>query len=242
MTDLAVESLSFARGGATVLDGVSFVMAPGEMVALLGPNGAGKTTLLRLVLRLLRPRSGQVLLGGRPIAGMTRRTLATHLAYVPQGHGVAFPYRVRDVVALGRLAGGAMLAPAVPAADRAAAEGAMARLAIGHLADRSYAALSGGERQAVLIARALVQGARLLVLDEPETGLDYGQQQRLSDLLRQLAAEGYGILATTHDPLRAARTFSRAILMREGRIVADGAAAETLSAQAIAALYRGNGG
>ncbi len=234
-----VDALSFVRGGRTVLDKVSFAMAPGEMVALLGANGAGKTTLLRLVLRLLQPRSGRVLLDGHPIAGMTRRALATHLAYVPQGHGVAFPYRVRDVVALGRLAGGAMLAPVVPAADRVAADHAMARLAIGHLAGRSYAALSGGERQAVLIARALVQGARLLVLDEPETGLDYGQQQRLSDLLCRLAAEGYGILATTHDPLRAARIFSRAILMREGRIVADGPAAETLSVQAIADLYRG---
>ncbi|GAA4494640.1 ABC transporter ATP-binding protein [Gluconacetobacter tumulicola] len=237
MTGLVVDSLSFARGGRTVLDGVSFGMQAGEMVALLGPNGAGKTTLLRLVLRLLRPRSGRVLLDGRAIAGMTRRVLATHLAYVPQGHGVVFPYRVRDVVALGRLAGGAMLAPVVPAADRDAAEQAMARLAIGHLADRSYAALSGGERQAVLIARALAQGARLLVLDEPETGLDYGQQQRLSGLLRGLAGEGYGILATTHDPLRAARIFSRAILMREGRLVADGPAAEMLSAQAIADLY-----
>ncbi|GBQ26128.1 ferrichrome ABC transporter ATP-binding protein [Gluconacetobacter sacchari DSM 12717] len=242
MTGLVVDALSFARGGRTVLDGVSFVMGPGEMVALLGPNGAGKTTLLRLLLRLLRPRSGRVLLDGRPVAAMTRRVLATHLAYVPQGHGVVFPYRVRDVVALGRLAGGAMLAPVVPAADREAAEQAMARLAIGHLAGRSYAALSGGERQAVLIARALAQGARLLVLDEPETGLDYGQQQRLSDLLRRLAAEGYGILATTHDPVRAARIFSRAILMREGRIVADGVAADALSARAIADLYRGNDG
>ncbi|MFS3134979.1 ABC transporter ATP-binding protein [Gluconacetobacter sacchari] len=242
MTGLVVDALSFARGGRTVLDRVSFVMGPGEMVALLGPNGAGKTTLLRLLLRLLRPRSGRVLLDGRPVAAMTRRVLATHLAYVPQGHGVVFPYRVRDVVALGRLAGGAMLAPVVPAADREAAEQAMARLAIGHLAGRSYAALSGGERQAVLIARALAQGARLLVLDEPETGLDYGQQQRLSDLLRRLAAEGYGILATTHDPVRAARIFSRAILMREGRIVADGVAADALSARAIADLYRGNDG
>nr|WP_220790328.1 ABC transporter ATP-binding protein [Gluconacetobacter takamatsuzukensis] len=234
---MAVEDLSFVRGGRWVLEGISFAIAGGEMVALLGPNGAGKTTLLRLVLRLLQPRSGRVLLDGRPISGMSRRELATHLAYVPQGHGVVFPYRVRDVVALGRLAGGAMLAPVVPVADREAAELAMSRLAIGHLADRSYATLSGGERQAVLIARALAQGARLLVLDEPETGLDYGQQQRLAELLRQLAGEGYGILATTHDPLRAARLFSRAILMREGRLVADGPAAEMLSAAAIADLY-----
>ncbi|MBB2199420.1 ABC transporter ATP-binding protein [Gluconacetobacter sp. 1c LMG 22058] len=237
MTELVVDRLSFARGGRGVLEGISFAIRGGEMVALLGPNGAGKTTLLRLVLRLLQPVSGRVLLDGRSISGMTRRALATHLAYVPQGHGVVFPYRVRDVVALGRLAGGTMLAPVVPAADREAAEQALARLAVGHLADRSYAALSGGERQAVLIARALVQGARLLVLDEPETGLDYGQQQRLSDLLRRLAAEGYGILATTHDPLRAARIFGRAILMREGRIVADGPAGDILSARAIADLY-----
>jgi iron complex transport system ATP-binding protein len=237
MTRLAVESLSFARDGRRIVDDVSFAVQPGQMVALLGPNGAGKTTILRLVLRLLRPQGGRITLDGRPIAGMTRRDVASRIAYVPQGHRVAFPYRVRDVVALGRLAAGTPVSPFVSAADRAAAQQAMAHLAIGHLADRSYAALSGGERQSVLIARALAQGARLLLLDEPETGLDYGQQLRLFDLLRRLAAEGYAVLATTHDPLRAARVFTRAVLLRDGRLVDDGPAAEVLSATAIAGLY-----
>nr|AAY90139.1 ABC-type Fe3+ transport system ATP-binding component [Gluconacetobacter diazotrophicus PA1 5] len=189
MTHLVVESLSFSRDGRRVLDDVSFAMRAGEGVALLGPNGAGKTTYPAPVLRLLRPRAGRILLDGQPIMGMARRDLASRVAYVPQGHAVAFPYRVRDVVALGRLAAGTMVSPFVSAADRAAAGQAMDHLAIGHLADRSYAALSGGERQSVLIARALAQGARLLVLDEPETGLDYGQQLRLFDMLRRLAGE-----------------------------------------------------
>ncbi|GBQ36622.1 ABC transporter ATP-binding protein [Gluconacetobacter azotocaptans] len=236
MTVLAMEGVGFSRDGRPILQDASFAVGAGEMVALLGPNGAGKTTVLRLLLRLLYPGTGKVLLDGRSLARMRRRELASRVAYVPQGHAVTFPYKVRDVVALGRLAA-TMFSPVVSAADRAAADAAMGHLAIGHLAERSYAALSGGERQGVLIARALAQGARILVLDEPETGLDYGQQRRLFDLLRHLAAEGYAVIATTHDPLRAARTFTRAILLRRGRIMNDGPAGQVLSEQTIEALY-----
>ncbi|WP_323991367.1 ABC transporter ATP-binding protein [Nguyenibacter sp. L1] len=237
MSGLEARQVGFRRQGRWVLEDVSLTLRPGELVALLGPNGAGKTSLLRLLLRLSRPDAGRILLDGRDIAGLTRRHLAGRVAYVPQGHAVAFPYRVADVVALGRLAGGTMLAPFASAADHRAAAEAMARLAIGHLAERAYVTLSGGERQSVLIARALAQGARLLVLDEPEAGLDYGQQRRLFGLLRDLAAGGYAILATTHDPLRAARVFSRAVLLRGGRVLADGPAAAILSEDAISDLY-----
>ncbi|GBQ85363.1 ferrichrome ABC transporter ATP-binding protein [Gluconacetobacter johannae DSM 13595] len=236
MTVLAMDRIGFSRDGRPILQDVSFAVGAGEMVALLGANGAGKTTILRLLLRLLHPGRGKVLLDGRSLAGMGRRELASRVAYVPQGHAVTFPYKVRDVVALGRLAE-TMFSPIVSAGDRAAADAAMGHLAIGHLADRSYAALSGGERQGVLIARALAQGARILVLDEPETGLDYGQQRRLFDLMRHLAGEGYTVIATTHDPLRAARTFTRAILLRRGRIMEDGPAGQVLSEQTIATLY-----
>ncbi|MBB2201373.1 ABC transporter ATP-binding protein [Gluconacetobacter tumulisoli] len=236
MTVLSMDRVGFSRDGQPIVQDVSFAVGEGEMIALLGPNGAGKTTILRLLLRLLRPDKGKILLDGRSLAGLRRRDLASRIAYVPQGHAVIFPYKVRDVVALGRLAD-TMFSPVASAADRAAADAAMGHLAVGHLADRSYAALSGGERQGVLIARALAQGARILVLDEPETGLDYGQQRRLFDLLRHLAAEGYAIVATTHDPLRAARTFARAILLRQGRIMDDGPAVTVLSEQSIATLY-----
>jgi len=147
---------------------------------------------------------------GRPIGSFTQRQLAQAVAYAPQSHTPAFPYLVKDVVQLGGLAQS-------PFGLRKADDEtgfvvtALESLAIAHLAERPYTELSGGERQAVLLARALAQKARILILDEPETGLDYGQQKRFLNLPRRLASEGYCILTTTHDPLRARDTFDRAL-------------------------------
>ncbi|MFT8635165.1 ABC transporter ATP-binding protein [Novacetimonas hansenii] len=235
-TVLDVRRVGLRRNGRCVLDDVSLSIMAGRMTGLLGPNGAGKSTLRRVLLGVVRPYAGQVLLDGRDLSQWHRREVAHRIAYVPQGHISLFPYTVRDVVALGRVS-------YTPFARKVGAEGAaivadaLVRLSIGHLAARSYTDLSGGERQAVLIARALAQGGRILVLDEPETGLDYGQQQRLYALLRELADDGYAIVATTHDPVRAAVAFDHALLLRCGRVMRDGPAAQVLDAQGIARLY-----
>lgn len=233
---LGMHHVGLHRQGRRVLDDVSLEIGAGRMTGLLGPNGAGKSTLLRLLLGLLRPDTGRVVLDGRDLSTCARREIARRIAYVPQGHMSLFPYIVRDVVALGRVSY-SPFARHVGREDMAIVAEALERLSISHLAERPYTDLSGGERQAVLIARALAQGGPILVLDEPETGLDYGQQQRLYGLLRELATDGYAIMATTHDPLRAAVAFDHAVLLRHGRVMESGPAAQVLDAEGIARLY-----
>lgn len=233
---LVARGLCHRIGGRIVLDDVSLALADGDLAALLGANGAGKTTLLRILLGLQHPGSGQVLLDGRPLGTIRRAAIAQRLAYVPQAHVPVFPYRVGDVVALGRLAG-ATFGRGLSPDDRRIADAALQRLGIARLADRPYTQLSGGERQSVLIARALAQGARILILDEPATGLDFGQQLRLSAMLRSLANEGYAILSTTHDPLRARTAFDRVVMLQQGRVIEDGPAALTITDDAIRRLY-----
>lgn len=233
---LRARDLCFAYRQRPVLSGANLTLGPGEVVALLGVNGAGKSTLLRLLLGLIRPSSGAVLLEGRPIQSWRPREVARRLAYVPQAHVAPFPYSVREVVLLGRLpTRGLFRAP--DRADRAAADAALEHLGIAHLAARPYTEVSGGERQLALIARALAQGARLLVLDEPATGLDFGHQLRLLDRLGALAGEGYGVLMTTHHPEHALMAATRVLLMRAGRVEAEGAPREVVTPARVQALY-----
>lgn len=233
---LAARDIRFAYHGRPVLSGASLALGAGELVCLLGSNGAGKSTLLKVMLGLLRPGQGTVTLDGRPLAGQDRRQLAQRIAYVPQVHVATFPYTVLRVALMGRLpATGILRAPG--AADLARVRRALEHLGIAHLADRVYTEVSGGERQLTLIARALAQEARLLVMDEPLAGLDYGNQMRLLDRLEQLAADGYGVLMTTHDPNQPLTGSQRVALLDDGRITADGAPGEVLTPDAIHRLY-----
>lgn len=233
---LEARDLHYGWRGRLVLQGVNLRLAPGEVLSLLGANGAGKTTLLRLLLGLLSPLRGEVLLAGRPLGDYRRQALAQQVAYVPQVHVTPFPYTVREIALLGRLpSSGLTRAPS--AADHALVDQVLARLAIGELAERPYTEISGGERQLTLIARALVQGARVLVFDEPVSGLDYGHQLRLLEHLRQLAADGYAIVKTTHHPEHALLASTRVALLRDGRIDADGPPATVVTPAAIERLY-----
>ncbi len=234
---LRASGLCFERSGRRVLDGIDLTLAAGDILALLGVNGAGKTTLLRCLLGLLRPTVGHVSLSGTPLTRWSRAQLACHLAYVPQAHVAPFPFSVREVVSLGRLPhhGAFGVASAV---DIEAVEQAIEQLGIGALAERPYTELSGGERQLTLIARALAQGARLLIMDEPVSGLDFGHQIRLLRRLEHLAAEGYGILKTTHHPDHALHCASRVAVLDQGRIVVDDVPDKVLTAERIRCLYQ----
>lgn len=233
---LQASRLTFAYHNQPVLDGINVSLAPGEIVCLLGCNGAGKSTLLRLLLGLISPSQGEIHLGGQALNQYSRPQLARLLAYVPQCHQPPFPYPSEQVVMLGRLPHGHLLKSPSPA-DSEVVHTAMSRLGISHLRHRPYTELSGGERQLVLIARAMAQGARLILMDEPVNGLDYGNQYRLLGTLRRLAAEGYGILLTTHHPEHVLFCASRALLMQGGRIIADGAPEQVLEPALLAQLY-----
>lgn len=228
--------LAFDRDARTVLDGASVTIGAGEVVALLGANGSGKTTLLRLLMGFLRPARGRVFLHGAALEALGRRIIAQKIAYVAQMHAAPFPFLVRDVVALGLLPRTGWFG-ATQAADAERVDEVMGRLKISHLADRPYTEISGGERQLALVGRALAQGAEILVLDEPMTGLDYGAQLRLIALLRALAAEGRGIVMSTHHPEHAHWACDRVALLEQGRIGAEGPPDEVLTTAAIEKLY-----
>jgi len=233
---LRLRDLHFSYHGRIVLEGTSFSIDHGEIVSLLGANGAGKSTLLRLAIGLLKPSSGEVLLQGHPIKNLTRKAIARSLAYVPQAHVAPFPFEVREVVMLGRLAeNGLFRGPS--RTDQMIVTQSLEQLGIAHLAQRPYTQVSGGERQLALIARALAQGARLLVLDEPATGLDYGHQIRLLQKLKQLRGEGFGILMTTHHPDHAVSVSTRVIALKHGRIMRDGAPSDVVTSDTIFELY-----
>lgn len=233
---LRARGIRHGWGNRQVLRGVDLELRSGELVALLGRNGAGKSTLMRLMLGLDRLQHGTVELDGRPVGSMNARERARLLAYVPQGHLAPFPYTVRSVVELGRLPATGLFGR-LSAGDRDHATRAMETMAITGLAERPYTELSGGERQMVLIARALAQGARLLLMDEPVSALDYGNQLRLLARLEVLAADGIGVLFTTHHPDHARSVCSRASLLDHGAIIADGPPETVITKQSLAALY-----
>lgn len=233
---LEASHVRFQYGQRDILSDASLSIAAGEIIALLGCNGAGKSTFLRILLGLLAPHAGSVVLDGKALSAYRPRELATRIAYVPQVHVTPFPYTVRDVVLLGRLpANGILHAPS--RYDIELVEDMLSRLDIVHLAGRPYTDISGGERQLTLLARALVQGARILIMDEPMNGLDYGRQIRLLERLQHLAADGYAILMTTHHPEHALLAATRVAVLTHGRIDADGPPSDIVTPATIRKLY-----
>lgn len=234
---LEAQGLQYKIGSRWVLNDIALSIQPGDNIALLGANGAGKSTLLRILLGLLRAHGGEVLLDGKPQTSLKRRAIARIMAYVPQNHTPSFPFSVRQIVVQGRLPlNGLGQAPGRD--DYAATERALMDMGIEALAQRTYTELSGGERQLVLIARALVQQARLIVLDEPVTGLDYGHQLRLLQHLEKLADQGLAILSSTHRPEHALASANRAWVLDQGHLIADGTPRDVINAALIERLYQ----
>ncbi len=233
---LEARDLRFQFDKRDVLRGVNLVIEPGEVVSLLGANGAGKTTLLRLLLGLASPLQGEVLIGGTPLASLSRRQIAMRVAYVPQVHMTPFPYTVREVVTMGRLPKGSLLS-SPSELDHGVVRTVLEKLDIWHLVDRIYSGISGGERQLVLIARALAQEAPMLILDEPLANLDFGYQAVLAQHLKGLAKDGHTILMTGHDPQFAYHTSSRVALLIDGRLEQDGPPQKVLTSATMQRLY-----
>lgn len=233
---LCVNNLSFSYGLRQVLRNVSFQAQRGEVLSVLGPNGAGKSTLFRCMLGLLTPTSGGTQIDGRDVAHMGASQLSRAIAYIPQSHNPVFNFSVLDMVLMGTTAQlGRFSAPG--AAQRAQAEEALAQLGIAHLRDRGYCRISGGERQLVLIARAMAQQARILVMDEPSASLDFGNRLRVMETVGKLAQEGYAVIQSTHDPEQAYRYSHRILALYGGQVAAFGTPQETMKNTLISQLY-----
>jgi iron complex transport system ATP-binding protein len=228
-----------APGFNEVLHDVDLRVRAGELVSVLGPNGAGKTTLARVVSGVLRPSRGAVEIGGRPVSSLSRREVAHRLAVVPQEGTVPFPYEVHEMVSMGRAP---RLGPLgrLGEADRAAVRRALEQLGLTDLAARRYPTLSGGEKQRVLLARALAQEAPALLLDEPTAHMDLGHRlfafEQIRDWVDEIPAER-GALVVSHDLSLAARFADRVLVLHRGHLAAEGSPAEALTAELIARVY-----
>lgn len=240
---LELRDLTLDYGSRRALDAVSARVGAAELVALLGPNGAGKSTLLRAVSggtgggANATRREGQVLIDDVPLDEYDRVSLARSIAVVPGQTRVAFPLRVEELVALGRIPHEhPLLGPRV--ADRAAIDAAIERVGIAALRGRDVRELSLGERQLCVLAMAIAQAPRLLLLDEPTVHLDLRHQVAVMELLRDLTTrEGVTVVAVMHDVNLAAHFFDRLLLLDHGRLVADGGPSEVLSPARIRAVY-----
>lgn len=233
---LAAQGLAYGYPGRRIGNEVTLELGAGEVLCLLGPNGSGKTTLFKTLLGLLPVQGGAVLLDGRDVRKLQRDEMARLLSYVPQAHGAFFPYTVREVVLMGRTVHlGLFAAPS--ARDHAAALDAIRRMGVAHLADATYTRISGGERQLVLIARALAQDARMVIMDEPTANLDFGNQVRVLERIRMLADEGIGVLLSTHDPDHAFLCADRVAMLRDGALLACGVPKEVMTAAQLQQLY-----
>jgi iron complex transport system ATP-binding protein len=218
---LAVSDLAFGYSGRVVGEAPSLALGAGEILCLLGPNGGGKSTLLKTLLGLLRPLRGAITVDGDDTAAWSARRRALAFGYVPQSGGGQFSFTVGEMVLMGRTAHrGVFAAPSVR--DRLIAEAALATLGIAGLGGRDWLRLSGGERQLTLIARALAQEARILVLDEPTANLDFGNQVRVLAELREVARRGLAVIFATHHPEQAFACADSVAILHDGRLDAIG--------------------
>ena len=236
---LIVENISFNYGQNQVLKDLSFELKEGVYCCLLGSNGVGKSTLFRLVLKLNENFSGEIFVDGENIRQKTIKEMARKIAYIPQSHSPIFDYKVKDVVLMST-AGAGNFFSSPKKEDEIKVQEALERLGIGHLAEKTYTRISGGERQLTLIARAMAQGSKMFIMDEPTSNLDYGNQIRILEILRQLAREGYTILQSTHQPDHAFLYADHVIVLEDSQILAEGSPKSVLTKEVIQSIYRIN--
>ena len=234
---LQLENASVALGGRAVLHDITAELASGDTIVVVGPNGAGKSTLVRALAGLVAPSAGTVRCMGHDPAKVDRRVIARELAYLPQHYELAFPYAVEEVVLMGRYSRQRGFGLATDA-DLAAAHDAMTACDVAELATRRFDELSGGEARRVILAQAVCQGARCLLLDEPTAGLDPAHARAVFEMVRRRCDDGSaGAVIVTHDLDLALRHGRTMWLVADGRITARGAPADVLASEATRAAF-----
>jgi len=234
---ISVEGLCFNYPRhPNLLNGISFSIDKGDILCLLGPNGTGKTTLLRCLLGINKISQGRILVGDREVHKMSARELARMVAYVPQATNMVFPYQVIDMVIMGRSPHiGIMSVPSDE--DIEDARQALLKAGIAHLENSLFSEISGGERQLVLIARALAQQSDILIMDEPTASLDYGNQARILEIINELSRQGYSIIMTTHFPNHAFLACNKVAILKGGKILAMGCPDDIVTENNLSELY-----
>lgn len=231
-----IKDLSFSYGKKQILFNMDFHADDGDLTAVLGPNGAGKSTFFRSILGFLKPSSGNILLNGKDITSLSRSDIAKEIAYIPQTISTVFNYSVLDTVLMG-ITHTLKAFRSPDASQKARALEILDQLGIAHLAYSGCGNISGGERQLVLLARALIQDARILLMDEPTANLDYGNQYKVMQRISGLAEQGYTVIFSTHDPNQALLHSNRIFVMKKGRSVINGSPSEVLTEKNLSELY-----
>ena len=231
-----VERVNFSYGSHVVLRDLTFHIPDNTLVNVLGPNGVGKSTLFRCILCLNRNWEGGITVNGKDLRALSIRDRASEIAYIPQSHAPVYNYEVIDVVLMS--AGGNIGLFGTPKRchlDRAWE--ALERVGIAHLGHRPYTQISGGEQQLVLIARAIAQDARTIIMDEPTSALDYGNTVRVLSCVRQLAREGMSIVQSTHQPDQAFLYSDKTLVIADGRVLAFGDPKDVITKELVSAIY-----
>jgi iron complex transport system ATP-binding protein len=237
MIGLDINQVDFSYFDGLVLEDINLSVKAGEMVGLLGPNGSGKSTLIKLASGILKPKRGEIRLDGNCIASMSRRFIAGNVAVVPQQFHMPFSFTAAEVVMLGRTPFFKALADESEE-DRQVVDNSLGLVGIDELAERRFDELSGGERQKVILAMALAQQPKLLLLDEPTVHLDIAHQMEMVELVRELNMEqGLTVVAAMHDLNLAALYFDRLILLKKGRVWADGTPRQVLTEAGISEVF-----
>jgi ABC-type cobalamin/Fe3+-siderophores transport system ATPase subunit len=226
-----------------IVKGISFTADRGEFICIIGANGCGKTTALKGILGLLPLFGGTVSIGGEVFAGgresrvVSAKERARVFAYIPQIHSIPFPFIVSDVVLLGRTPHLRSSVAGVSERDVKAAAGAMEQMGIASIAGEEYTALSGGQQQLVLIARALAQEPKIMIMDEPTASLDFGNQQLVLERMRDLSDGAMAVVMVTHDPRHALLCADKVMVMDDGVLIKEGSPDETITTDTLEQIY-----
>lgn len=233
---LNVKDLSFRYADRTILNNISFSAGKNDFLCVLGPNGVGKSTLFKCMLGLLKGYSGDIFLGNENIKSISRREMAKKIAYIPQSNFPTFNFSVLNTVLMGTTAQlGVASSPKIEQENLVM--DTLEKLGIKHLADRGYGEISGGERQLVLIARAMVQSAKVIVMDEPTANLDYGNQIKVMRYVKQLSDDGYTIILSTHNPEHAFLYANKIMVVYKGEVIKFGSPESELDKNTLEKIY-----
>ena len=234
---IELKNISCGYGTKRVLSSVNLTIKEGEITCLLGQNGAGKTTLFRTILGMLPPLNGTIILNGKKLSDYTPKELARFISYVPQAHNTPFPFTVFEVVLMGQYARSARLLRLPGKENRRIASDCIQTLGIEKLKYKYFSTLSGGEKQLVLVARAMAQQPVFIAMDEPTSNLDMGNQTKVMKIAEMLKQQGFGIIMNTHNPDQVLNYSDKVILLKNGKVFKTGKPEQVMSSEIISGIY-----